>query len=133
MALERVSKGFRDVSMTFERNPLTNDIISIKNETAIARSLRNIVYTIPGEIPFNPQFGTNISRTLFDNMDEISATLLEGQIRNSITNFEPRVNLLEVEVQPLFDSNEFNVNIIYEIIGVDVPAQSLTFVLQSNR
>lgn len=133
MALQRVSKGFRDVSMTFERNPLTNDIISIKNETAIARSLRNIVYTIPGEIPFNPQFGTNISRTLFDNMDNISAKLLENQITNSITRFEPRVNLLKVIVEPLFDNNEFNVNIIYEIVGIDVPAQSLTFVLQSNR
>ena len=133
MALQRVSKGFKDVSMTFKRNPLTNDIISIKNETAIARSLRNIVYTIPGEIPFNPQFGTNISRTLFDNMDKISASLLESQIRDSITRFEPRVNLLNVEVQPLYDTNEFNVNIIYQIVGIDVPAQSLTFVLQSNR
>lgn len=133
MALQRVSKGFKDVSMTFKRNPLTNDIISIKNETAIARSLRNIVYTIPGEIPFNPQFGTNISRTLFDNMDNISANLLESQIRDSITRFEPRVNLIEVEVQPLYDTNEFNVNIIYQIVGIDVPAQSLTFVLQSNR
>jgi len=133
MALQRVSKGFKDVSMTFNRNPLTNDIISIKNETAIARSLRNIVYTIPGEIPFNPQFGTNISRTLFDNMDNISASLLESQIRDSITRFEPRVNLLNVEVQPLYDTNEFNVNIIYQIVGIDVPAQSLTFVLQSNR
>lgn len=133
MALQRVSKGFRDVSMTFEKNPLTNDIISIKNETAISRSLRNIVYTIPGEIPFNPQFGTNINRTLFDNMDNISAKLLENQITNSITRFEPRVNLLKVIVEPLFDNNEFNVNIIYEIVGIDVPAQSLTFVLQSNR
>jgi phage baseplate assembly protein W len=133
MALQRVSKGFKDVSMTFNRNPLTNDIISIKNETAIARSLRNIVYTIPGEIPFNPQFGTNISRTLFDNMDNISASLLESQIRDSITRFEPRVNLRNVEVQPLYDTNEFNVNIIYQIVGIDVPAQSLTFVLQSNR
>ena len=133
MALQRVSKGFRDVSMTFERNPLTNDIISIKNETAIARSLRNIVYTIPGEIPFNPQFGTNISRTLFDNMDQISANILEDQINNSITRFEPRVNLLKVIVEPIFDNNEFNVNIIYEIVGIDVLAQSLTFVLQSNR
>lgn len=133
MALQRVSKGFKDVSFTFKRNPLTNDIISIKNETAISRSLRNIVYTIPGEIPFNPEFGTNISRTLFDNMDSISATILETQIRNSITNFEPRVDLLNVEVQPLFDTNEFNVNIIYQIIGVDVSPQSLTFVLQSNR
>lgn len=133
MALQRVSKGFKDVSMTLTKNPLTGDVITIKNETAIARSLRNIVYTIPGEIPFNPQFGTNISRTLFDNMDSISANLLQSQIRDSITRFEPRVNLLDVQVQPLYDTNEFNVNIIYQIVGIDVPAQSLTFVLQSNR
>ena len=133
MALERVSKGFKDVSMTLKRNPLTNDVISIKNETAIARSLRNIVYTIPGEVPFNPEFGTNISRTLFDNMDNISANLLESEIRDSITRFEPRVDLIDVQVQPIYDANEFNVNIIYRIIGIDVPPQSLTFVLQSNR
>lgn len=133
MALQRVSKGFKDVSMTLKRNPLTNDVISIKNETAIARSLRNIVYTIPGEVPFNPEFGTNISRTLFDNMDSISATILETQIRNSITRFEPRVELIDIEIQPIYDANEFNVNIIYQIIGIDVPPQSLTFVLQSNR
>lgn len=133
MALQRVSKGFKDVSFTFKRNPLTNDIISLKNETAISRSLRNIVYTIPGEIPFNPDFGTNISVTLFDNMDSVSATLLQTQIRNSITKFEPRVNLLDVKVRPLYDTNEFDVNIVYQIIGIDVPAQSLTFVLQSNR
>lgn len=133
MALQRVSKGFKDVSMTLKRNPLTNDVISIKNETAIARSLRNIVYTIPGEVPFNPEFGTNISRTLFDNMDNISANLLESEIRDSITRFEPRVDLIDVQVQPIYDANEFNVNIIYRIIGIDVPPQSLTFVLQSNR
>lgn len=133
MALQRVSKGFRDVSMTFKRNPLTNDIISIKNETAISRSLRNIVYTIPGEMPFNPEFGTNISKSLFDNMDRISAITLEDQIKFSIRKFEPRVDLIRVRVDPIFANNEYNVNIIYEIIGVDVPEQSLTFVLQSNR
>jgi phage baseplate assembly protein W len=133
MALQRVSKGFRDVSFTFKRNPLTNDIISIKNETAIARSVRNIVYTIPGEMPFNPQFGTNISRSLFENMDNISAMTLKDQITFSVTRFEPRVNLLSVKVDPIFDNNEYNVTIIYEIIGIDVPAQSLSFVLQSNR
>lgn len=133
MALERVSKGFRDVSMTFKRNPLTNDIISLKNETAISRSLRNIVYTLPGERPFNPEFGTNINRSLFDNMDNISARTLEEQITFSITRFEPRVNLLSVKAEPIYDNNEFNVTINYEIVGIDVPAQSLTFVLQSNR
>jgi phage baseplate assembly protein W len=133
MALQRVSKGFKDVSFTFKRNPLTNDIISIKNETSIARSVRNIVYTIPGEMPFNPEFGTNINRSLFENMDNISASILNDQIRFSINRFEPRVSLNEVIVEPIFDDNEYNVIIIYDIVGIDVPSQSLSFVLQSNR
>lgn len=133
MALQRVSKGFKDVSFTFKRNPITNDIISIKNETAIARSLRNIVYTIPGEMPFNPEFGTNINRSLFENMDNVSASILNDQIRFSINRFEPRVSLTDVIVEPIFDNNEYNVTIIYDIVGIDVPSQSLSFVLQSNR
>ena len=133
MPLERISQGFKDISMTFQRHPLTDDLIALKNEQAIARSLRNIVFTTPGEKFFNETFGSRISNALFDNVDAISASLIIDEIRQSITNFEPRVDLIDVKAEPNFDNNEFNVRIVYNIVGVDVPIQELQFVLQQTR
>ena len=133
MPLERISQGFKDISMTFQRHPLTDDLIALKNEQAIARSLRNIVFTTPGEKFFNQNFGSRISKSLFENIDDISASLIVDEIRQSITNYEPRVDLLDVKAEPNFDNNEFNVRIVYNIVGVDVPTQDLQFVLQQTR
>jgi len=133
MPLERVSSGFKDISMTFKVNPLNFDLIGLKNENAIARSIRNIVFTLPGEKFFNEDFGSSISASLFENMDEIAADQIVDEITQSIENFEPRVNLLEVLAFPNFDNNQFDVMIIYEIIGADVPPQELQFALQSTR
>jgi len=133
MPLERVSQGFKDISMTFQINPLNSDLIALKNESAIARSVRNIVFTIPGEKFFDESFGSNISRSLFENIDDITASIIVDEVRQSIRNFEPRVNLLDVQAFPVFDNNSFDLTIIYEIIGADIPAQQLQFVLQSTR
>ena len=91
MPLERVSQGFKDLSMTFQRNPLNDDLIALKNETAISRSIRNIVFTVPGERFFDNDFGSNISRSLFENLDNISANTIREEITQSILNYEPRV------------------------------------------
>jgi len=131
--LERVSQGFKDVSMTFQKHPLTSDILALKNESAIARSVRNIVFTVPGEKFFDEDFGSRISQSLFENINDISANIIRNEIKNSLKLYEPRVNVREVDVKPNFDQNEFNVTIIYEIIGADVPAQELQFVLESTR
>ena len=133
MPLERVSQAFKDISATFQTNPLNGDLIAIKNETAIARSIRNIVFTLPGEKFFDEDFGSDISRSLFENIDDISANIIQDQIRDSITNYEPRVRLIDVITKPNFDNNQFDVSIVYEIIGIDVPAQELQFVLQPTR
>ena len=133
MPLERVSRGFKDVSMTFQRNPLNGDILGLKNENAIARSIRNIVFTIPGEKFFNQSFGSDINQSLFMNIDEISAVIIKDQISSSISRFEPRVNLVEVKINPNFDDNSFDATVIYEIIGADIPPQELQFVLQQTR
>ena len=132
MPLERVSPGFKDISMSFQSNPLNADLIGLKNENAIARSVRNIVFTLPGEKFFDENFGSNISASLFENMDSITANQIKDEITESIENFEPRVNLLEVEVIADFDNNQFDVLIIYEIIGTNVPVQELQFALQST-
>ena len=133
MPIERVSQGFKDISMTFQVNPLNSDLIGLKNENAIARSVRNIVFTLPGEKFFDEDFGSRISASLFENIDDISAAEIVDEIRQSIVNYEPRVDLLEVKAFPNFDNNQFDVLIVYEIIGADVPAQELQFALQSTR
>jgi phage baseplate assembly protein W len=131
--LERVSQGFKDISMTFQANPLNDDLIGLKNANAIARSVRNIVMTLPGEKFFNPTFGSRITESLFENIDDITATVIIDEIRESIDNYEPRVDLLDVQAFPNYDNNSFDVTIIYEIIGIEIPAQELQFVLQSSR
>ena len=133
MPLQRVSQGFKDISMSFESNPLTKDLIAIKNETAIARSIRNIVFTLPGEKFFNPSFGSDISGSLFENIDDITGGIIEDQIRQSINNYEPRVELIDVKTDPNFDNNAFDVTITYEVVGADVLPQQLEFVLQPTR
>ena len=133
MPLERVSSGFKDISMTFQANPLNFDLIGLKNENAIARSVRNIVFTLPGEKFFDEDFGSRISASLFENIDDISAAEIVDEIKQSLINYEPRVELLDVKAFPNFDNNQFDVRIVYEIIGADVPAQELQFALQSTR
>ena len=133
MPLERVKQEFKDVSMSFKVNPLNDDLIALKNSSAIARSIRNIVFTQPGEKFFNPDFGSRITESLFENMDEVSALEIRDEIENSIKNFEPRVNVREVRVVPDFTNNEMNATIVYEIVGIDVPPQQLDFVLLPTR
>ena len=133
MPLERVSQGFKDLSMSFKSNPLSNDLIALKNENAIARSVRNIVFTLPGEKFFNENFGSRISKLLFENVDDLTAASIKDEIERSIRNNEPRVRLRSVRTNPNFENNEFDVTITYDIIGADVPAQQLEFVLQPTR
>ena len=133
MPLERVSKGFNDISMTFQANPLNDDLIALKNENAIARSIRNIVITLPGEKFFNASFGSRITESLFENIDDITSTIIVDEITQSIENYEERVKLLDVQASPNYDNNSYDLTIRYLIIGRDIPAQELQFVLQSSR
>ena len=133
MPQERASRKFKDLSMSFKTNPLNDDLVGLKNTSAIARSLKNIVFTQPGEKFFNPDFGSRITESLFENVDDVSALAIEDEIRSSIINFEPRVNLLNVSVNPNVDDNEMKVIIQYEVTGIDVPPQELEFVLLPTR
>ena len=133
MPLERVSIGYKDLSMTFKQNPLNNDLIVLRNENAIARSIRNIILTTPGEKFFNEDFGSNVSKLLFDNLDPLTALEIKEQITFSIVNYEPRADLLQVDVTPDYDDGEFDVVITYKIVGVDAAAQQLSFALQPTR
>ena len=133
MPVERISKGFKDVSMSFEVNPITNDLIGVKNDTAIARSIRNLVLTTPGERFFNEDLGSGVNEVLFDNVDDISAAVIKDEIETTIIRFEPRVKLQNVKVKGDFDNNQFDVTISYDIIGIEALPQQLNFALQPTR
>ena len=133
MPVERVSKGFKDISMSFEVNPINNDIIGVKNDTAIARSIRNLIFTVPGERFFNENLGSKVSQTLFDTVDDISASAIRDEIEETIIKYEPRVKLKDIRVKPDFDNYTFDVTIVYDIVGIDALTQQLNFALQPTR
>ena len=133
MPVQRLSRGFKDISASFQTNPLSNDLIQLKNESAIARSVRNLVLTIQGERPFQPVLGTGVNNLLFDNMDKLTASAIRSELRTTIENYEPRVEINEILVEPDFEGNAFHVTLQYFIIGMDVPEQELTFALAPTR
>ena len=119
--------------MSFQVNPLTDDLIAIKNQTAISRSIRNLVLTTPGERFFNNGLGSQVNNLLFENVDDLTASSVKSEIENTIRNFETRVKLLSTKVSANPDSNEFDVIITYEIVGIEAEAQQLSFALQPTR
>ena len=133
MPVQRLSRGFKDLSASFQTSPLSSDLIALKNESAIARSVRNLILTGQGERPFQPVLGTGVSRLLFENMDKLTASAIRSELRTTIENYEPRVEINEILVEPDFEGNAFHVTLQYFIIGIDVPEQELTFALEPTR
>lgn len=133
MVVKRISRAFKDISLSFEMHPVTKDIPVLKNESAIKRSIRNIVQTIPSERFFQPYFGSEVKSSLFEFVDFGTAALLEKQIELAIKNFEPRVENPVIEVSPTPDGNAFEIDIKYRIIGQDVPPQQFTYILEATR
>ena len=133
MPVERISRGFKDISMSFEVNPINSDLIGVKNDTAISRSIRNLVLTTPGERFFNEDLGSGVSQLLFDTVDDISAAVIRDEVEQTIIRFEPRVELQDVTVKPNYDNNEFDVTVSYDVIGIDALPQQLNFALQPTR
>ena len=133
MAIKRTSRGFKDISLSFIPHPITNDLPILMNERAITRSVRNIVETIPTEKFFDSLFGTDVRDSLFENFTNSTVTILEDQIRTSIENYEPRVNNINVEVNGKPDSNALEITIFFDIVGLDVPTQTFSFILEPTR
>ena len=134
MAVKRISRAFKDINLSFSPHPVTKDLTVLRNENAIKRSVRNIVQTIPTERFFNSLLGSDVRNLLFDNfVDFGTASAIEDQIKIAIQNFEPRVDNLQVNVVPRPDQNEFTVNVLFDIIGQEFPAQDFTFILQATR
>ena len=133
MAITRISRGFKDISLSFLPHPVTKDLPILKNENAIRRSVRNIVETIPTEKFFDSDFGSDVYKSLFDFVDYGTASIIEDQIKSSIENFEPRVDNIQIEVDPRPDSNEFEVVVAFNIIGQEFPTQEYSFLLEATR
>lgn len=133
MPVERISVGFRDISLSLKANPLTRDLSILKDENAIARSVQNLVLTIRGEKFFEPFIGTSVNELLFENIDLFTARKIESQITEVINNFEPRVRLIETIVTPNYDEGAMDVNVKYRIVGIDALPQQLEFVLLPTR
>ena len=133
MAITRISRSFKDISLSFEPHPVTKDLPVLKNERAITRSVRNIVETIPTEKFFNSLFGSDVYRSLFEFVDFGTATIIQDQIKTSLENFEPRINNVRVEVDPRPDDNNFEVTVIFDIIGQEFPTQEFSFILEATR
>ena len=133
MPLERVSQGFKDISASFQINPLSNDLIAVTNTNAIARSVRNLILTKKGEKPFEPNLGSGVYDLLFENMDKQTATVIRDEIILVLENYEPRIEIIEVLVKPNYDEGAMDVTLQYQIVGIDVPAQELTLALEPTR
>ena len=133
MAIQRISRSFKDISLSFEPHPVTKDLPILKNENAIRRSVRNIVETIPTERFFNSLLGSDVRRSLFEFVDFGTASVIQVQIEIAINNFEDRVENLIVQVDPIADENTFNVTVIFDIIGQEFPTQEYSFLLEATR
>ena len=133
MSISRVSRSFKDISLSFIPHPITKDLPILKNESAIRRSVRNIVETIPTEKFFNSTFGSDVYKSLFDFVDFGTASIIKDQIKTSILNFEPRVDNVDVKVFPRPDDNEFEVEVIFDVIGQEFPTQEYSFILEATR
>jgi len=129
----KVSRTYKDISLSFDPHPITKDLPVIKNEIAIRRSVRNLVQTIPGERFFNPILGSSVYNSIFDLADFGTSSLIEAEIITTISNFEPRVENVRVRVDPRYDQNNFDVTIFFDIVGQELPSQEFSFILEATR
>ena len=133
MTINRKSRAFKDISLSFSPHPVTKDLPVLVNERAVIRSARNLVETIPTERFFNSILGTDIRDTLFSNYDRADVMMIEDQIRETLGNFEPRVSNVGATVKAIPDDNTFNVTVFFDINGLDIPTQSFSFILEPTR
>ena len=131
--INRISRSFKDISLSFKPHPVTGDLPVLKNERAINASIKNIVQTVPGEKFFNQRFGSEVRSQLFEQFDATTSVILEQQIIESINAYEPRVDNLSVEVTARPDRNELGITVSYRIVGQEFPSQNYSFILEATR
>ena len=127
------SRAFKDINLSFKRHPVTNDVVVIRDEDAIKRSVKNIIFTILGEKPFEPEFGSVINDSLFELNTSLNEMKVSDEIKQSLLNFEPRIDNIRVTVSIYPDSNELNCTVQYDIIGIPAPTQEVDVLLFPAR
>ena len=127
------SKAFKDINLSFKRHPVTNDVVTIRDEDAIKRSVKNIIFTILGEKPFEPRFGSVVNEALFDLTTKYDEILIQDEIKSSVLKFEPRITNLVVTTTVYPDSNELNCTVQYDIVGLPAPTQEVDVLLFPAR
>ena len=127
------SRAFKDINLSFKRHPVTNDVLTVSDEDAIKRSVKNIIFTILGEKPFEPDFGSVMNQSLFDLNTNLSEIRVSDEIKASLDNYEPRINNIDVSVSILADSNEMNCTVQYDIVGIPAPPQQVDVLLFPAR
>ena len=127
------SRVFKDINLSFKRHPVTNDVVTISNEDAIKRSVKNIVFTILGEKPFQPNFGSVINNSLFELNTSMNEMRVSDEIKQSLINYEPRIQDIKVTTSIYPDSNELNCTVQYDIVGIPAPTQEVEVLLFPAR
>ncbi len=127
------SRAFKDINLSFKRHPVTNDVVAIRDEDAIKRSVKNIIFTILGEKPFEPNFGSVINDSLFDLNTNLSEIAVADEINSSLLNYEPRISNIDVTVEVAPDTNEMNCTVQYDIVGIPSPTQTVDVLLFPAR
>ena len=127
------SRTFKDINLSFKRHPVTNDLVTIRDEDAIKRSVRNIIFTILGEKPFQPRFGSVINNSLFELNTNLSEISISDDIKSSLLNHEPRIDNVDVHVSIFTDTNEMSCTVQYDIIGISAPTQEVDVLLFPAR
>ena len=127
------SRAFKDINLSFKRHPVTNDVLTVSDEDAIKRSVKNIIFTILGEKPFEPNFGSVINQSLFDLNTNLSEIRVSDEIKQSLLNYEPRIDNIKVDVSIYPDSNDLNCTVQYDIVGIPAPTQTVDVLLFPAR
>ena len=127
------SRAFKDINLSFKRHPVTNDVLTVSDEDAIKRSVKNIIFTILGEKPFEPEFGSVINNSLFELNTSLNEMKVSDEIKQSLLNFEPRIDNIRVTVSIYPDSNELNCTVQYDIVGIPAPTQTVDVLLFPAR
>ena len=127
------SRAFKDINLSFKRHPVTNYVVTIRDEDAIKRSVRNIIFTILGENPFNPLFGSTINNSLFELDTQFDAVRVQEEINSVLLNYEPRISNIIATVTIPPDENAMNCTVQYDITGIPAPTQTVEVLLFPAR
>ncbi len=124
---------FKDLKVNFKPHPITGDLQVSKEDAAIKQSIINLLLTVPGERPFQPQLGSSLSELLFEPLDFGVAALIKNEINDTVRKYEPRVNVVGLTVEPNFVDNAFDVNFEFEIRGREDTPLQINFLLQRTQ